>query len=353
MYIHAAHKGGKSMHYNSNRYAGCRMMEYDHNGLCCLCMENEVLKMTILLNKGADIFEIIYKPMDMDLLWKMPCGIDMAYSHIPSVSMTNGNFFDHYPGGWQQIIPGGGPCEYKGAQIGLHGEACLLPWRYRILEDTAEKISVELYTQTIRMPLEIRKTITIESNIGEICFQDTVRNLSEEEIQCIWGQHPAYGGHFIDDSCIIETPAKYFIAGGQKSYIESTYESGYKDGWPFATDMNGVRSDLSHLPAVPPKSIELFFLGDLEEGRYKIINTRKKISAGLKWDKAVFPYLWHWRVLKGDRGYPLYGRSYHIALEPFSSYPNSLPEAISNGTALKLNPNGKIDTRYIFTVNRE
>lgn len=56
------------------------------------------------------------------------------------------SFLDHYPGDWQDVLPGaGGPSEGDGgAPLTLHGESSLVPWEAHIVEDTAERVAVAL-----------------------------------------------------------------------------------------------------------------------------------------------------------------------------------------------------------------
>ena len=41
----------------------------------------------------------------------------------------------------------------------------------------------------------------------------------------------------------------------------------------------------------------------------------------MAWDEKLFQYLWMWQVYGGHNDYPWYGRTYNVALEPFTSYP--------------------------------
>ena len=45
----------------------------DHD-VRALRIENDVLAATVLIDKGADIYQLIYKPRDLDVLWKTPGG---------------------------------------------------------------------------------------------------------------------------------------------------------------------------------------------------------------------------------------------------------------------------------------
>jgi hypothetical protein len=51
------------------RNYGCRIREYLYKDLKILVMENELLRITILADKGTDTIEFLYKPLDLDVLW--------------------------------------------------------------------------------------------------------------------------------------------------------------------------------------------------------------------------------------------------------------------------------------------
>jgi hypothetical protein len=70
----------------------------------------------------------------------------------------------------------------------------------------------------------------------------------------------------------------------------------------------------------------------------------------MQWSPEVIQCLWYWQVFGGAFGYNLYGRSYHLALEPWSSYPGSLDEAIKNKTALQLQAGEVIKNKLIAVV---
>ena len=61
--------------YTHERNFGCRLMEYTYRGLRTLTLENELLRVSILADKGTDIFEFNYKPLDVDFMWRSPWGV--------------------------------------------------------------------------------------------------------------------------------------------------------------------------------------------------------------------------------------------------------------------------------------
>ncbi len=317
-----------------------------------LSLENELIKITVLLDKGADIVEIISKKRDVDFLWKKPGGIRETSKYILSTPSDSGNFEDYYAGGWQEVLPGGGPCKYKGANLGLHGETALLPWGFKVIHDAHDEVCVELFCKTYRVPFSIQKRITIKSNESAIYFSEVLNNECNESLEFIWGQHPVYGSTFVDSECIIDTNATEIIASGNDTYPDSEYKANDISYWPNINNIKGECDDLSTMRSAQDKSAELFFLGGFKEDLawYALTNPKKNLGVALVWDAAVYKHLWMWRVCNGSPGYPLYGRSYHLALEPFSSYPNNLYKAIENGSATKLNGYGKIETFYVFVV---
>ena len=53
----------------------CRVAE-TVTGRCTrtVVLENEMVRVAILADKGADLYELRYKPRDLDVLWKAPWG---------------------------------------------------------------------------------------------------------------------------------------------------------------------------------------------------------------------------------------------------------------------------------------
>ena len=148
------------MDYASDRASGCRIYEYQHRGQTHLCLENELLRVTMIPDKGSDITEILFKPKDINFMWRAPGGgVRETGKLIPTKQSILGNNLDYYEGGWHESFPGGGPYEKGGMQQGLHGEACLIPWHFRVLEDTTKQISVLFWCEMIRFPAKLEKTI--------------------------------------------------------------------------------------------------------------------------------------------------------------------------------------------------
>ena len=76
-------------------------------------------------------------------------------------------------------------------------------------------------------------------------------------------------------------------------------------------------------------------------------NERLGVGFGMSWPLSVFPVLWFWQAYGGAYGAPWYGRTYLIALEPFSTARPTVVEAIEDGTARVLRPGETLEASYV------
>jgi hypothetical protein len=109
--------------HRPQRNWGARILECQYKGMRVAFLENELLRVGVLADKGTDIFEFNYKPRDMDFVWLSAGGVMHPTSYLSTSPDLLATFMDYYPGGWQEIFPNGGaPSSYLGAQFGQHGE---------------------------------------------------------------------------------------------------------------------------------------------------------------------------------------------------------------------------------------
>ncbi|MBI2843823.1 MAG: DUF4432 family protein [Armatimonadetes bacterium] len=328
-----------------DRNYGCRISDqFTLNGLKLLVMENERLRVSLVLDKGTDIFEFLYKPLDVDFMWRSPLGLPSAAKLARSLPPGIGAFLDNYEGGWQEVLPNGGfPCIYKGIDFGLHDETPLLPWSCVILEDTPDSVSARCWVRTRLTPFYVEKTLTLRSGEATLTIEEEVINEGEEELELTWGHHVALGEPFLDETCELTVPARTVITHPVEWSANNRLKPDQKCPWPNVTGKNGGVIDLTRIPSREAKAEDQAYLTDLDEGWYALTNTSRNVGFALSWPKDVFPYIWFWQVYKGGFGYPWYGRTYNIGLEPFSSYPNTgLEGANKTGTQIRLGPGESI-----------
>ena len=103
---------------------------------------NDVLRVTVLPEKGADIIELRHVPSGIDVLFKAPWGLRPPGAP-PREEAEGLEFIGNYEGGWQELFPNANDaCSYEGVELPFHGEVALLPWQAEVLDGGAVRLSV-------------------------------------------------------------------------------------------------------------------------------------------------------------------------------------------------------------------
>ena len=330
------------MHYTHERNFGCRIRECVYQGLRTLTLENELIRVTILADKGTDILEFLHKPTDTDFMWRSPQGVRNPALFVPTSASPRGAFLDYYEGGWQEILPAGGdPCVYKGINFGVHGEISLIPWQYAIEEDRPERVAIKFWVRTYRTPFYVEKRVSLQSGVAVLTMTEKVVNEGNEEVDLMWGHHPALGAPFLDKSCVIDLPPAKLLTRKLDATSRTVNADGFS--WPRVKGRDNQWFDLSKVPPAETANHDWACLYELNGGWYAITNQEKRVGFGLIWPKEVFPYIWYWQCTGGGLGAPFFGRAYTMALEPWTTYPDNLTQAAEQGTTVKMAGGGTLE----------
>lgn len=286
-----------------------------------LRIENDLLVATILIDKGADIYQLIYKPRQIDVLWKSPWGLKEQGRGFQSTSDSMATWLENCPGGWQEIFPNGGkPCTYKGVELNFHGEASTTVWDYEIVKTGGDAAEVRLSTRLFRSPFRIERAIRVEAGRATLIIREKITNEAKEPMDYMWGHHPGYGPPFLSEACRIDIGAHSLMA--DENYVGSAnpLEVGKVYTWPIV-ERDGKKTDISIVPGPnTPRDIFAYFQ-DFEAGWYAITNTKLGFGVGMVWPKEIFPYAWFWQEMHASGGFPWYKEVYVMAIEPFTTIP--------------------------------
>ena len=333
------------MSYPPERNYGCRLItDGTLKGLRTVVLENQKLRVTVLVDKGTDIFELLYKPLDLDFMWRSPMPLHNPMNFIPSSSSSFGSFYDHYEGAWQEIVPSfGPPSSYKGAEFGLHGESSLLPWNFRVIDDRPECVSVDFWVRLYRSPLYIEKRLTLEANSSVLKINEYIENEGKESIAVMWGHHPALSEAFLDEHCTIDLGYRKMCTPEVLNFEQQRFAPNSVFDWPMAQSATGEMVDVSQMPSRENDTADVLYFTEPDEAWYAVTNQHLKVGFGMRWDIKAFPYLWMWQVCHGSYGYPWYGRTYNMALELVTSPPaRGIDSAVKDHTALLIPPGERV-----------
>jgi len=318
----------------------CRAVETRTGRLTrTVVLENDLLRCSVLADKGADIYELRYKPRDLDVLWKAPWGLKELGSFAPSAADSQVAWLDHYEGGWQEIFPsGGGPCTVDGIEYPFHGEVSTVPWDYEILESGGERARVRFSVATTRTPFRLERTMTLAKGESSLFFEERLTNDGALAMDYMWGHHPAFGAPFLSESCRLDVPARHLIADAtQSDPPRSWLPNGGQFSWPEVPGRDGKSRDLRQIPGPTERVNNLAYLTGLDEGWYALTNRDLGFGVGLVWQPEFFPCVWLWQELNGSFGYPWYGRAYVMGVEIWTSWPgHGLSAAREQGTARQI-----------------
>ena len=327
------------MHYQQERTHGCRVSDaWTYRGLKTAVLENELLRVVILVDKGADVYQLVHKPTDVDFLFRSPWGVRDPSRFTATTGSPVGMWMDHYEGGWQTVFPGGGyPSEYGHADLGLHAEANTMPWDCAIVEDTPDRVAIKCWVRTARTPFFFEKTLSLSTGSPILEIEQTLVNEGEEPAHCAWGEHIAIGDPFLSEDCVIDLPGGKLMNHPGDWDPNNRLMPGIETAWPNSQAKDGSPIDMSIIPPKSVRAYDMSYITDMPEGWYAMTNRKLELGFGVVFPKDLFRYLWYWQSLGGGFGYPWYGRCYNVGLEPFTSYSNDgLAQAIENGTALRL-----------------
>ena len=276
-----------------NRISGARVTDdLFIKDMRLVCLENERIRVSILVDKGSDVVEFLDKAKDTDFMWKTANGIRSVKTE-PAFLGNAWNFRSYYEGAWQELFPhGSGPAKFHGAELPMHGEVASLPWKYAILTDTPEEVVVKLWVRTVQSPFLLEKTLTINATDPWVRFDEKATNLGTGPFDVLWGHHPAFGPPFLSTDCTIEFPKGRFVDGDESCRKILPYGS-------------------------PGK---MCYLTDFDDGWYGIRNAKTDVGFGMKWDADVFRVIWIWQCFGSNAGWPSFGHDYVCALEPVSSF---------------------------------
>jgi galactose mutarotase-like enzyme len=309
------------------------------NGHRALYLENDALKVTVLPDKGADVYEFVHKPSGVDFLMKTPEGLRPPSEEPPA------DFLDNYEGGWQELFPNAGdPCEYEGISLRFHGEVALLDWAYAVERDDREETSVLLSVRCPKTGLLLDRRMRLREDEPVLEIDEEVTNRSDSQTKFVWGHHVVLGGDFLEDGCRVNVPARTLITP-EELYEPATARlaSGQTERWPLARGRGAdERVDLSHVPGPGVRSHDDAFLTDLDEGRLSVTNPRKDLEFVLEWDAALFRYVVLWAPYGGADLPPLTG-IYGLGIEPWVSRHN-LEGASQRRESVRLQPGQSLRT---------
>jgi len=293
-----------------------------------LIVENRTLRVVVLPELGGRIWSVLYKPLDREVIWQNP--------RIAPQRVQFGSAFDNYwCGGWEEMFPTAAPSTIHGELFPDHGELWSLPWTAR-KERGSDSVTLRLNCQTPISGVVVEKALTLRGDEPSFELSYRIENRGPGELPFLFALHPAMA---VSAGDRIDFPD--MLLAVDPSYPGTLADVDAPFRWPMAP---GKRCETDLRTIQPPSSQEVYFLygHDLQEGWVAITNPVKKFSAGFTFSPEVFRSCWIFASYGGWRGYHM------VLVEPCTSYPQQLQDAIRHGRANTLAPGAVFQTTVKF-----
>lgn len=332
------------------RSTDCRGLLARWHGHDVVVLENRHIRIALSLSRGAEFLELRDKLTDQDLLWHGQPDLVRNTGGIPTVHRAEGNFLDHFAGGWQEIFPSGGdPATYRGASFGQHGEVALLPWTATVLRDTPEQIQVLFRVECRRMPIRLERIVTIDHDDPGIRLNETAINHSDIELPVMWGHHISIGGPWAKSGNQLSAPEQTGVEVPLYDWPGYRWQAGQYT-WPHIKTADGNLDDVRFLPDSDHTEGHLI-LGPLSHGKIRLTAPSLHRTVSFTWPASDYPYAWCWFVYHGHPDWPLWGRHRLLTIEPFTSPLVPLDTAASRGQARLIPAKGTITSELAVTFS--
>jgi galactose mutarotase-like enzyme len=320
----------------------CSLSTSERAGWRAVVLENEHLRVVVLPDKGADIYELVDLDTGIDVLFKAPWGLQPRGAPAREGS-EDAPFLQNYEGGWQELFPSAGdPCTYRGKPVAFHGEVATSSWADTALISTDTELAVEFAVQCQNPPLRLSRVIRLRAASPAMVIEERVDNDKDTSADFVWGHHCVLGPPLIEEG------ARFGLAAQSLSTPEQIWEEtarlrpGQTSPWPMAEDKSGSRVDLTRVAGPGTGSHDDVFITGLSEGRMEVHNPRLGLTFVMTFDHHLFPWVVSWQPYGGAKAMPLAG-CYALGVEPWTSQLN-LEEAVRAGDAITLGAGQSLET---------
>ncbi|MHB1937241.1 MAG: aldose epimerase family protein [Acidobacteriaceae bacterium] len=304
--------------------------DWSYRGLRVITLENDLLRLQILPEAGAKIWQITHLPHGADLLWNNP--------RIPPARHTiHTRYDDVWSGGWDELFPNDPETTIGEERYPDHGELWSGDWEAEPFANEDE-VGVKLRFQTPVSAISVEKTIMLRPGAAHIYFTHCFRNLGFAAFPFLWKLHPAFN---VTAQHRLDFPPMRVVR--EPAYPGTLAEAPLEFAWPYAR-MRDREVDLRTVPHPDRKQLYFFYGDQMKSGWCALTNTATRLSCGLRFDPAVFPSCWLFASYGGWRNYNV------AVLEPCTGYPLNFDALVAAGRQRVLQPGESLSTNVLFTV---
>jgi galactose mutarotase-like enzyme len=300
------------------------------NSLRSVVLENAFLRIVVLPEAGARIWQITYKPLAADILWN--------HSGLaPSAQALHASYDDNWCGGWDDLFPNDEAGLLAGLQVPDHGELWTGSWD-TLPRDDKNLVRLDLRFHTPITHFLVERSLSLRRDSCVLELQYRLTNQSSIPLPFLWKLHPAFT---VSAQHRIDFPAMKVV---RETDFPGTLETAPPVfDWPIADTAAG-RLDLRNVPDVSSRALHFFYGTGYTQGWCGITNRSNRLAAALRFDPQVFSSCWLFATHGGWNDLNV------VVLEPATGYPFRIQSMIDSGRAHVLAPGESLATTVLFSV---
>jgi hypothetical protein len=327
---------------------GARVTSGRLHGWDTVVLANDLIEVTVLPAKGADIYSLVDRRSGVDVLFKAPWGLQPPGGPVREGS-GNDRFLHNYEGGWQELLPNtNDPCTVDGIPHPFHGDVATLPWSFEVRDagpqpGGGEAAEIAFTVDCVSLPLRLERVMACTPGRAEIVLTERIRNLSGDPVRFTWGHHLVLGAPLVAAGAIFTIPGRTIRTPDPPWEDTARLVPGQQSNWPLAQLRGGGEANLSEIPGPERNSHDDVYFTDLDAGWAQVWNPSLNLGFRLEFDPTIFRWLISWQPFGGAHTLPLAG-SYGLGIEPWTAGGN-LEHAVETGQALTLDGLGSQSTR--------
>jgi hypothetical protein len=300
------------------------------HGLRTILLENDLVRIVVLPDAGAKVWQIHYKPLNANLLWNHP-GL------APARQPLDACYDDTWSGGWDELFPNDEAGTLLGHVMPDHGELWTCAWEAEPFTSD-DAVGVHLRCSTPISHFLVEKTLTLRARRALLEVRYKLTNKGKDSFPFLLKLHPAFS---ISSSHRIDFPPMTVLR--EKEFAGTLDEAPQIFPWPDAP-IGDLVLDLRQVPDESSKAVHFFYGTELAAGWCGVTNLTNKLAAALRFDPEIFSTCWLFATHGGWRDLNV------VVLEPATGYPFRLQSMIDGGQARWLAPGKSLETTVLFCV---
>lgn len=149
-------------------------------------LSTDTIEVTVLPDKGADIFALVDLASGIDPLFKAPWGLAPPGAASRAGSGSDA-FLANYEGCWQELFPNtSDACPSDGVAMPFHGEVATRAWSVSVEADDGQEVAVRFSVDCRLLPLRLEWVMRLCRGERRVVLDERVTNTSEVVARFVW-----------------------------------------------------------------------------------------------------------------------------------------------------------------------